>query len=173
MRRTLTVLATAVTAGALLIAGTATAHAADMTRKPSGDALLNALIAMDRVEDADILGQPAPKHDPALGSQKVRLNIDIKGYNDDNWGDRVTGVVPFIIKARGLADGPLTVWAMAGGHMCAPGTRSKWMKWTIRNGDVLNFPVKNRSYTTSVFFRVSDRNGAFRYGKTTVRVTPE
>lgn len=173
MRRTLTVLtALAATAG-LTLTLTGTAHATDASKKPSGSEFAAAAYALDRVEDAVLLGRPLPPHDPALGSSKARLTITVAGYNPDNWGDRVSRIAPFIINTRGLASGPLTVWAKAGGHMCAPGSESKWMKWTgFRSGRAIEFPVQDKSYDTYVFFRVTDREGTTRWGHSRVRVTP-
>jgi len=162
-------IATLVAAG-LALTGTGTAQALDFSRKPGGVPMQDALMALDRIEDAEILGRPKPPHHPALGARVARVNISIPGYNPEDRSARVGGPIPFTISVRGFARGPLTVWALVGGAMCVNGSKSKWRKWTIRNGEAIKVPVADKSFNTYVFFRVSDSRGAFRWTSSLVRV---
>ena len=165
----------------VLVAGIGMADAAraqaavvDGDRKPGGASLTAALMALDRIEDAEILGQPAPAFDPAVGTRGVRLALSMPECEgcDDYWGQRAQRSVKIKVDTKGLARGPLTVWALSGGHACVPGTKSKWKRWTLNNGDTFTFPLVDEFYSTYIFVRVSDRNGKFRYESITVNVTP-
>ena len=147
-----------------------TAQALDLSNKPGGMPMQNALMALDRIEDAEILGRPKPPHDPALGARAARVNISVPGYDPADWNARVGGPIPFTISVNGFARGPLTVWALVGGAMCVDGSKSKWRKWTIRNGATIKVPVADKSFNTYVFFRVSDSQGTFRWTSSLVRV---
>ena len=165
----------------LLVAGIGTAGAAraqaavvDGDRKPGGASLTAALMALDRIEDAEILGQPAPAFDPALGTRGVRLDLSMPECEgcDDFWGQRAQRSVKIKVDTKGLERGPLTVWALSGGHACVPGTKSKWQRWTLANGETFAFPLVDKNYSTYIFVRVSDRNGKFRYQELRVHVIP-
>lgn len=155
-------------------AARAQAAGIDGSRKPGGAALTAALMALDRVEDAEILGQPAPAFDPAIGTRGVSLALSMPECEgcDDYWGQRAERSVKIKIDTKGFARGPLTVWALSGGHACVPGTRSKWQKWTLADGDTFTFPLADKDYSTYIFVRVSDKNGKFRYDNINVHVVP-
>lgn len=154
----------------LALSSTGTAQALDLSKKPGGMPMQDALMALDRIEDAEILGRPKPVHDPALGARAARVNISVPGYDPEDRYARVGGPVPFNISVSGFTRGPLTVWVLIGGAMCVDGSKSKWRKWTIRNGDTIKVPVADKSFDTYVFFRVSDSQGAFRWTSSLVRV---
>jgi hypothetical protein len=154
----------------LALSCTGTAQALDLSEKPGGMPMQDALMALDRIEDAEILGRPKPTHDPALGARAARVNFSVPGYDPEDRNARVGGPVPFTVSVSGFSRGPLTVWALVGGAMCVDGSKSKWRKWTIRNGDTIKVPVADKSFTTSVFFRVSDSQGTFRWAESLVRV---
>lgn len=154
----------------LATSSTGTAQALDLSKKPGGVPMQDALLALDRIEDAEILGRPKPPHDPALGARAARVNISVPGYDPEDRNARVGGPVPFTISASGFSRGALTVWALVGGAMCVDGSKSKWRKWTIRNGDTIKVPVADKSFNTYVFFRVSDSQGTFRWTEFVVQV---
>lgn len=152
------------------------AHALDTEQKPGKADFHAAARALDLVEDAVILGRPLPPHDPALGSHRVRLDITTPGYRYEPWNgfyEEAVGTVNIRIAARGVAPGPLTVWVRAGGHACVPNTSSKWQRVTIANGGTFVFPLKNKSYSTGIFMRVSDQQHHFRYAVISVSVSPK
>ena len=153
-------------------AARAQAALVDGDRKPGGASLTAALMALDRIEDAEILGQPAPAFDPAIGTRGVRLALSMPECEgcDDYWGQRAQRSVKIKIDTKGFARGPLTVWALSGGHACVPGTKSKWRKWTLTNGDTFTFPLADKDYSTSIFVGVSDKDDKFRYDDISVRV---
>jgi len=146
----------------------------DGDRKPTRGAFHAAAIALDRIEDAEILGRPAPVFDPALGARGVKVSLSMPGCKDcgDFWGQRAQRSVKIKVDTKGFARGPLTVWAKAGGHACVSGTGSKWRKWTVTNGGTFTFPLVDKHYATAIFIRVSDTTGVYRYGDTSVRVQP-
>lgn len=149
------------------------AWAADASQKPSRAESDAAFRALDAIEDALILGKPTPAFDPALGHRRARVTLstpDLVVEGGWPWEKRAVGSVRIAMKVTGMATGPLTVWAMAGGHACVPGTKSPWQRWTVRKGDDIIFPLKDRTYSTYVFLRVSDSRGRFRYAHTVVPV---
>lgn len=150
------------------------AHALDTTDKPKKAHFNAAARALDVVEDAIILGQPLPAHDPALGDRKVRLTVTTPGYQYAPWDldnpQRAVGSIDIQVSAKGVAPGPLTVWVKAGGHACVPGTKSRWQRVSIPNGGTLSFELEDKWYSTAIFLRVSDVQHRYRYESINVQV---
>lgn len=182
MKRSTSTRATAVAISCAIALGTAfasagSAQALDTDRKPQKADFSAAARALDVVEDAILLGTPLPRHDPAIGDEKVRLSVTTPGYRYTPWFPEnpqvMIGAVDIRVAAKGVAPGPLTVWVKAGGHACVPRTSSLWQKVTIPNGGTFSFALKNKWYSTAIFLRVSDVKHNYRYESITVRVGPK
>lgn len=153
------------------------ARALDTSAKPRKADFSDAARALDVVEDALLLGQPLPPHDPALGHEKVQLSVTTPGYHYTPWfadnPQLVYGTVDIRVTAKGVARGPLTVWVKAGGHACVPKTASRWQRVVIPNGGTFSFALADRAYSTAIFLRVSDVDHNYRYEAISVRVGPQ
>lgn len=153
------------------------AQAFDASAKPRKADFSDAARALDVVEDAILLGEPLPPHDPALGHEKVRLSVTTPGYHYTPWladnPQLVHGTVDIRVAAKGVARGPLTVWVKAGGHACVPKTSSPWRRVIIPNGGTFSFALADKAYSTAIFLRVSDIESNYRYEAISVRVGPQ